>query len=216
MRHSHEWLIWRNDSFIVTPTNEWVVQCYSSRVTHMTESLICETAPCVTQHPASFCFQVTLFLAWRRFNLTQLNHWTQWFGLETIIDFPFGFFPINNIISLWITRPSGWCCAFQSNHTSPLQNIVFFHRALLQKRSIILSILSQWVVRIPKWKRLYSAKETYDLRIPIKSYVSFAEYSLFHRTLLQKRPIILSIFPQWVVRTSSTPSRSTPSLSHGV
>ena len=111
-----------------------------------------------------------------------LNRWTQWVMLRI---------PIKSYVSF--------------------AEYSLFHRALLQKRSIILSILPQWVVRIPKWKRLYSAKETYDLRIPIKSYVSFAEYSLFHRTLLQKRPIILSIFPQWVVRTSSTPS-----LSHGV
>ena len=43
----------------------------------------------------------------------------------------------------------------------------------------------------------------------IKLYVSFAEYSLFYRTLLQKRPIILSILlteatPQCILRPSSS------------
>ena len=140
MRHSmNEWVVQchssrvthMNESSSATHMNEWVVQChsyewvtYSSRVTHMTKSFIRETAPCVTQYPA--CFYFPLFLGWRRPNLTQLNHWTHWFRLEIIIDFPFGFFPINNIVSLWITRPSGWWCASRLNYRSLLQNMVFF------------------------------------------------------------------------------------------
>ena len=58
-----------------------------------------------------------------------------------------------------------------------------------------LKIIGLFCKRAP-YKRRYSVKEIYDFKEPTNrshpmSPVDYAEYRLFHRALLQKRPMIL-------------------------
>jgi len=67
-----------------------------------------------------------------------------------------------------------------------------FCRALLQKRPVILRRLREAATRSKYEKQLQEATMGW-LRLvgSFKLYVSFAEYRLFCRALLQKRPVIL-------------------------
>ena len=70
-----------------------------------------------------------------------------------------------------------------------------FYRALLQKRPIILrSLLIEKSEDQKKINRRYrSPREIHIELSEDQMQVSFVEYSLFYRALLQKRPIILKI-----------------------
>ena len=69
-----------------------------------------------------------------------------------------------------------------------------FYRALLQKRLLILRSLL--VVATPYLQVTCSTRMGWLRSVgSLKLYVSFAEYSLFYRALLQKRPVLLRSLP---------------------
>ena len=81
--------------------------------------------------------------------------------------------------------------------------IVLFTWSLLQKSPIKETIFVGERARVVLSLALNSRERDVDENNSCKLQVSFAEYSLFYRALLQKRPVILSLLQKRPCKTCS-------------